>query len=87
MMKLKILLIPQKKKKEIKEIVHKVDNSYKKVINVRRSEDKLMVLVDREIENGEIVKVFLSSEELGRINPWILLDFYEDNIKFIKINI
>ena len=74
-------------KKEIKEIIHKVDSSFKKVINVRRSEDKLMVLVDKEQENGEIIKAYLSTEELGRINPWILLDFYEEKIKFIKISL
>ena len=77
----------QEEKKEIKEIIHKVDSSFKKVINVRRSEDRLMVLVDKEQENGEIIKAYLSTEELGRINPWILIDFYEEKIKFIKINV
>ena len=73
-------------KKEIKEIIHKVDKSFTKVINVRRSSNRLMVLVDKEKENGEIVKAYISTEELGRINPWILLDYYESKIKFIKIH-
>ena len=70
-------------KNEFEDIIHKVDNSFKKVINIRRSDNKLMVLVDKVKENGEVVKAYLSTEELSRTNPWILIDFYESKIKFI----
>ena len=42
----------------------------------------MMALVDKIEKNEELVKEFISTEELRRRNPWILLDFYESKIKF-----
>ena len=40
-----------------------------------------MAVVDK-LENGDIKKEKIPTEELRKTNPWILLDFYESKIKF-----
>ena len=34
------------------------------------------------MKNGKIDKEIMSTEDLKKINPWILIDYYEDKIKF-----
>ena len=60
-----------------------IDGSLKKVLIVKRQNEILMALVEKMKENGEMVKAYLSTEDLRKSNPWILLDFYESKIKFI----
>ena len=43
---------------------------------------KLMAVVDRIDSIYDISKNYIPTEELRKINPWILLDFYESKIKF-----
>ena len=61
---------------------YNIDNSLKNVSTVRKQNEKLMAVVEKMKEKGEIVKVFISTEDLRKSNPWILLDFYESKIKF-----
>ena len=64
-------------------LTFKIDNSLKKVIYVKVQEEKLMALVDKTNENGEMVKAYLTTEDLMKNNPYILIDFYESKIKYI----
>ena len=41
-----------------------------------------MAIVEKMDESGNINKVSISTEELRKINPWILINFYESKIKF-----
>ncbi len=59
-----------------------IDKSLISVFTVKRQNEKLMAVVDKLLENGEKVQAYLSTEELRRKNPLILLDFYESKIKF-----
>ena len=61
---------------------YKVDNSLKEVTTVKRQNGKLVAIVDKIGENGQIYKAYIPTEELRKINPWILLKFYESKIKF-----
>ena len=63
-------------------LTYNIDNSLKNVVTVKKQNDKLMAVVDKEQENGEMVKAYLTTEDLRKSNPWILLDFYESKIKF-----
>ena len=64
------------------EITYKVDYSLKKVIRVKKSEGKLIAVVEKIGENGEKSEENIPTDELRKINPWILLEFYESKIKF-----
>ena len=61
---------------------YKVDNSLKSVLTVKNQNGKLMAVVEKAGENGTIFKTFIPTDELRKINPWILLQFYESKIKF-----
>ena len=58
-----------------------IDDSLKSVQTVKQQNQQLMAVVDK-LENGEIKKENIPTNELRRTNPWILLDFYESKIKF-----
>ena len=59
-----------------------IDDSLKNVITVKQQNQKLMAVVNKLNENGELIKDYILTNELRRSNPWILLDFYESKIKF-----
>ena len=61
---------------------YNVDNSLASVATVKKQNGKLMAIVEKIGENGEKFKTFISTEDLRKINPWILLQFYESKIKF-----
>ena len=60
-----------------------LDKSLISVFTVKRQNEKLMAVVNKILENGEKVQAYISTEELRKKNPLILLDFYESKIKFI----
>ena len=64
------------------EISYKIDDTLKSVVTVKNQNGKLMAIVDKVGESGEIIKTYIPTEELRKINPWILLNFYELKIKF-----
>ena len=66
----------------LNENVHTIDDNLKNVITVKQEDNILKAIVERIDENGEIKKDLISTEELRKSNPWILLDFYESKIKF-----
>ena len=61
---------------------YKVDGTLKDVITVQNNNGQLMAIVDKIDEKGEIFKTYISTKELRKINPCILLSFSESKIKF-----
>ena len=61
---------------------YKIDDTLRGVVTVKNQNGKLMAIVDKVGESGEIIKTYIPTEELRKINPWILLNFYESKIKF-----
>ena len=61
---------------------YNVDNSLASVATVKKQNGKLMAIVEKIGENGQKIKTYIPTEELRKINPWILLQFYESKIKF-----
>ena len=64
------------------EKTYTIDDSLKTVVTVKQQNQKLMAVVDKMENNGEMTNTYIPTEELRRTNPWILLDFYESKIKF-----
>ena len=59
-----------------------IDDSLDNVVTVKQKNQKLMAIVEKIDSNGVITKTYISTEELRKVNPWILLNFYESKIKF-----
>ena len=59
-----------------------IDDSLKSVYTVKQQNQKLMAVVEKLNEEGNVEKIFIPTEELRKTNPWILLNFYESKIKF-----
>ena len=65
-----------------KENTYIIDDSLKNVVTVKQQNGELMAVINRFNESGELIKDQISTNELRKSNPWILLDFYESKIKF-----
>jgi len=59
-----------------------IDDRLKGVITVKQQNQVLMAVVEKLNDQGVIEKTFIPTEELRKVNPWILLNFYESKIKF-----
>jgi len=59
-----------------------VNDELKNVITVKQQGQTLMAIVEKMDEKGNINKISIPTEELRKINPWILINFYESKIKF-----
>ena len=86
-------LIGKKRKmseKELKEVrldnnneaVFQVDQTLEKIIAIKLENKNLIAVVERRTKKGEINKEIMSTEDLKKTNPWILIDFYENKIRF-----
>ena len=64
------------------ERIYTIDDSLKNVVTVKQQNQKLVAVVDKLAQNGEMIKEYIPTEELRKSNPWILLNFYESKIKF-----
>ena len=61
---------------------YNIDDSLKKVKTVRKKDNKLVALVEKMKENGDLETIEIETLKLKMDNPWILLDFYESKINF-----
>lgn len=61
---------------------YQIKDKFIKVITVKKRKGILFAVVEKE-ENGVINKKLVSTEKLKKMNPWILLEFYESKIRFI----
>ena len=86
-------LIGKKRKmseKELKEVrlnnnnetVFQVDQSLEKILAIKLENNNLIAVVERRTKEGEINKEIMSTEDLKKTNPWILIDYYENKIRF-----
>ena len=76
----------EKKPNINKNIIQKqyiIDDSLKSVITVKQQNGKLIAIVNKIDAEGNTAKAYITTEELRKSNPTILLDFYESIIKFI----
>ena len=68
--------------KEIKKKCYKIDDSLKKVFTVKKLNQKLIAIVEKVDDNGVLNETTITTEELKKTNPWILINFYESKIIF-----
>ena len=61
---------------------YKIDDSLKRVKTVRKKNEKLMAVIEKMKDNGDLEEIEMETIRLKTVNPWILLDFYESKIKF-----
>ena len=62
--------------------IFEVDQSLEKILTVKLDNKALIAVVERRLKNGRIFKEIMNTEDLKKINPWILIDYYEGKIKF-----
>ena len=60
----------------------KIDNTMKRVLAVKKDDNNLVAIVEKNGKRGEISKEFIKTDKLKKVNPWILIDYYESKIKF-----
>ena len=63
---------------------YKIDDSLKRVKTVRKKNEKLMAVIEKMKDNGDLEEIEMETNRLKTVNPWILLDFYESKIKFAQ---
>ena len=73
------LKINNKKNKE-KKVIY-INDKYKSIYTIKKENSELVAVVVTE-ENGILNKITIPTQELRRLNPDILIDFYEQRIKF-----
>ena len=64
------------------EVIFEVDQSLEKILAIKLENKGLIAVVERREKNGKTNKEIMTTEELKKINPWILIDYYEDKIRF-----
>ena len=62
--------------------IFEVDLSLEKILSVKLDNKALIAIVEKRLKNGRLFKEIMSTEELKKTNPWILIDYYEGKIKF-----
>ena len=60
-----------------------VDDSISRIIKVYKEDGNLVAELERS-SNGGIVREKIKTNELKKINPWVLINYYESNIRFNK---
>ena len=71
--------IKNKKSKE-KKVIY-INDKYKSIYTIKKENSQLLAVVVTE-EDGILNKITIPTQELRRLNPDILIDFYEQRIKF-----
>lgn len=68
------------KKPDRKKIFY-INDKYKSIYTIKKKNSQLMAVVVVE-ENGILNKITIPTQKLRKLNPDILIDFYEERIKF-----
>ena len=61
-----------------------VDYSIEKTINVLKEGNNLIAEVTKKNNNGDIIHEKINTKDLKKMNPWVLINFYESKIIFEK---
>ena len=57
-----------------------LDNSIDEILGVKLEKNELFGIVKRKDKNGKVFTEKMSTEDIKKTNPWILVDFYESKI-------
>ena len=60
-----------------------IDKSLKKILSVKKEKNGIVAVVEKEDKNKKITKEIISTNDLKKTNPWMLIDYYETKIKFL----
>ena len=60
-----------------------IDKSLKKILSVKKEKNGIVAVVEKEDKNKKITKEIISTNDLRKSNPWMLIDYYEKKIKFL----
>ena len=60
-----------------------IDKSLKKILSVKKEKNGIVAVVEKEDKNKKITKEIISTNDLKKTNPWMLIDYYESKIKFL----
>ena len=60
-----------------------IDKSLKKILSVKKEKNGIVAVVEKEDKNKKITKEIISTNDLRKTNPWMLIDYYESKIKFL----
>ena len=79
--------LAEKKLKEVRlnkneEAIFQVDQSLEKILAIKLENKKLIAVVERKAKEGATNKEIMTTEDLKKTNPWILIDYYENKIRF-----
>ena len=59
-----------------------IDDSLDKILAIKLEKNELIGIVERKSKDGKVYTEKISTEDIKKINPWILVDFYESKISF-----
>ena len=65
----------------VKNDIYFINDRYKEVVTIKKNGDDLCAIVNYD-NNGVIEKKSILTQDLQKINPFILIQFYESKIKF-----
>ena len=68
-------------KKPTNKKIFYINDKYKSIYTIKKKNSQLMAVVVVE-ENGILNKITIPTQKLRKLNPDILIDFYEERIKF-----
>ena len=58
-----------------------IDDNYSQILGIKMENKNLIAVVEKKV-NGKINQELLSTKELRFLNPWILIDYYDNRINF-----
>ena len=61
-----------------------IDKSLKKILSVKKEKNGIVAVVEKEDKNKKITKEIISTNDLKKTNPWMLIDYYESKIVFLE---
>ena len=78
-----VIDLDEKEKLEEPTPIFKIDQSFKRVLAVKLDNKDLIAIAEKKNKKGEIIKEYISTDKIKKINPWILIEYYESKIKFL----
>ena len=64
-------------------LVYRIDYSLEKILAVKLENNELKAVVERRKKGGKIYREIMSTEEVKKYNPLILINYYQSKIKFV----
>ena len=64
-------------------LVYRIDYSLEKILAVKLENNDLKAVVERRTKGGKLYREIMSTEEVKKYNPLILINYYQSKIKFV----